>query len=261
MTLKISIHTRDSERWVTLKHGKVEGAGQHVKIDGSGNVVAGLGGKKLNLSKGAHQQPSQAQPPTQKQARAKKEQPFRMIAPPDHQSPGELQDYTRALKKQPMAHIERQIRNNTFETAAICDENGRALAVVTQGNKGSIDFQESHLPLMKDATLTHNHPGSASFSVTDLLLCSAGDLAEMRAVGNGVTYSVKRPVDGWPARSEINRVKEGYNQQLRAHFVPRISAGEISPEQASEEHAHLLIEKLSNFFGMSYTRTREHEHS
>ena len=49
MQLRISVHTRDSERWITLNGG--EGKGTHVKVDGSGNVVAGLGGKQLTSRK------------------------------------------------------------------------------------------------------------------------------------------------------------------------------------------------------------------
>jgi len=62
---KIRIHVHDdAEKWITLKKGE-EGKGVHVKIDGQGNVVAGLGGKKLQLGKKGSAQPKPPGAPAQ----------------------------------------------------------------------------------------------------------------------------------------------------------------------------------------------------
>lgn len=69
---KIRVHVHDdAEKWITLKKGE-EGKGVHVKIDGQGNVVAGLGGKKLHLSKKGSEQPKPEAPAQPKPPEAPK---------------------------------------------------------------------------------------------------------------------------------------------------------------------------------------------
>jgi hypothetical protein len=62
--------------------------------------------------------------------------------------------------------------------------------------------------LLKDATLTHNHPFPATFSPADLDAASKFDLAEVRAVtryedGGVYVFSMERPEGGWPTDFDI----------------------------------------------------------
>lgn len=58
-----------------------------------------------------------------------------------------------------------------------------------------------------DGLYTHNHPSGAPPSIDDLLVAKRADVKELRAVadGDGFTWVVKRPAEGWPDVAEIRR--------------------------------------------------------
>lgn len=86
--------------------------------------------------------------------------------------------------------FEDSIRNQSFETAGVYDEDGN-LILKKDGDKNSIYFTEEELMLMrsnKDVVFTHNHPKGYSFSKADIILAYKNNLREMRAVSEGVDH-------------------------------------------------------------------------
>lgn len=292
--IHIHIHrpakVRDAERWVTVHGGG--GEGHPVKIDGQGNVVGGMGGKSVQLSRAASKTTQLEQPAKPQQApqapqagnatpksepvastapgqapatktaparktAAKKEVPFRMVMPPGYLSPGKLQEYTRDLAKMPREHMERNVRNNTFETAAVYDAKGKTIGVISQGVKNAVTLPERLIPKMKDSTFTHNHPSNSALGLADLTTAIAADCAEMRAVGPTATYSVKRPPGGWP---DVRDFKMAYSREkdiLQGHYEPLVQTGKMGPQEAWHQHSHEAMARACQQLGIPYERKYE----
>lgn len=88
---------------------------------------------------------------------------------------------------------------------------------------------------MKDAILTHNHPGGwrysendimhigNSFSVEDIMLAVSQDISEIRAVTPLYTFSMKRPEKGWgidwqEVKKEYTNAKNSIDRYMQDYF-------------------------------------------
>ena len=122
---------------------------------------------------------------------------------------------------------------------------------------------------MKDAILTHNHPGGwaydendirrigNSFSLADFVLAIKGDLKEMRAVTPNYTFSIKRPEKGWEISAyKLEKIYEQENNKLKIEFSKRISDGELTSVRAITTHYHILNKKLSKLFNWEYEKLK-----
>lgn len=123
------------------------------------------------------------------------------------------------------------------------------------GDESSVIIPSSHYTILKDATVTHNHPRGFSFSSRDLSTAADLDLAEIRAVGvaQPFTYSLKRPLSGWP-----NNLRERYLAMLRpvkAELTERTFRGELTPKQAAQLEAHEVMTRLAAESNLKYERT------
>lgn len=98
-------------------------------------------------------------------------------------------DRTSILGK-PLDLVESVIRDQTFESAAVYKTNGEQ-TLYKNGKKTQVEFTRVELEAAKGQIMTHNHPGSGSFSPADLQVMTKYELHEIRAVGNLYTYSVK----------------------------------------------------------------------
>ena len=114
--------------------------------------------------------------------------------------------------------IEQNILNKTknkIENGTIYDKNGNILAEIP-GNANSIKVTKKELELLSENIITHNHPNSSPFSLTDILVGSEGSALEVRAIApdsvyGKVTYYIKpKKGQGWPSKTDINRLHDKY---------------------------------------------------
>jgi hypothetical protein len=101
---------------------------------------------------------------------------------------------------------EESIRGLDFERGIFLRSDGSTLFTVDGGPR-FIQFTPDQCEQMRkagDAILVHNHPRDSTLSDDDILLASAQDLAEIRAVArtSGLVYSIKRPLDGWKVQTK-----------------------------------------------------------
>lgn len=167
---------------------------------------------------------------------------------------------------------EQQIRQNKeFETGVVFDKNGNIL-VDKRGSARHVAFTRDECAKMKDAILTHNHPGGwkyaenklgrvgNSFSGDDIVLAIAYNLEEIRAVTPLYTFSMKRPKDGWginwkKARESFASAKSSVNKYMNAYF-DKVGRDVENHERANAIFYHLVNRKLAKKYGWEYTKTK-----
>lgn len=153
--------------------------------------------------------------------------------------------------------IEDKIRNQNYETAAVVDKDGNVL-VNKDGGQRSVGFTPMECAMMKDNTLTHNHPRSSMFSEEDISCFVANDMLEMRATTReGTTFSVKRGegydrIRGAEFFSDFGKSTRqaratAQNELDKKGFAEKILRGEITAEYANKEFGKVVTRELTSF--------------
>lgn len=168
---------------------------------------------------------------------------------------------------------EQQIRlNKDFETGVVFDKDGNIL-VDKRGSARHVAFTKDECARMKDAILTHNHPGGwkfdenrlgrvgNSFSADDIVMAIAYDLEEIRAVTPLYTFSMKRPKDGWginwkEARKSFASAKSSVDKYMNAYF-DKVGREVENYARANAICYHLVNRKLAKKYGWEYTKTKD----
>lgn len=181
-----------------------------------------------------------------------------------------------------LAKTESKVRTLGTERIYAFDKNGKEIAHSTKGTKSSTSLPAN--VSIKDAILTHNHPGAGlnkstiagsigrSFSGTDIATTIRGNAAEMRAVTGTYTYSIKRPKNGWgisdakqaqkignSIHNKMNRLYRSYKQKAeKAYYDGKISFVQLraTRERADVLSAHKALQETAKKYGWNYTRKR-----
>lgn len=153
--------------------------------------------------------------------------------------------------------IEDKIRNQNYETAAIIDKDGNVL-LNKDGGQRQVGFTPLEGKLMKDNTLTHNHPSSSMFSEEDISCFVANEMQEIRATTReGVTFSVKRGEGYSRADGTVFLLEYQINAGLARNtaqteldargFADKIMRGEMSHAEANKEFGKVVTRELKAF--------------
>ena len=147
---------------------------------------------------------------------------------------------------------------------------------VSQTFKG-IQFTDEQLSQMHGAVLTHNHPdgwnwpasspkaAGTSLSILDVGLAVKNDLAEIRSVSRGATFSLRPGPDGWKANfEELSLTSYRASQDVYGEFYARWRDG-YEPWGRSKSHrwdmmvalhADEVVSRLADHYGWEYTVER-----
>lgn len=153
--------------------------------------------------------------------------------------------------------IEDKIRNQNYETAAIIDKDGNVL-LNKDGGQRQVGFTPLEGKLMKDNTLTHNHPSSSMFSEEDISCFVRNEMQEIRATTReGVTFSVKRGEGYSRADGTVFLLEYQINAGLARNtaqteldargFADKIMRGEMSHAEANKEFGKVVTRELKAF--------------
>ena len=157
-----------------------------------------------------------------------------------------------------IASVENQIRNGTTERLYVFSQNGTLLGE-QQGGETNVQS----IPNSENAIVTHNHPVNPSaydyppsLSVGDINTALSQGVAEIRAVGEGYTYSMKfdpaiRSDRRWANdfQARIAEVRLDVGDSLRERGVSRT--------QFRAEIDHLTWEQMAKEYPqIQYKRTR-----
>lgn len=162
-------------------------------------------------------------------------------------------DISTAARKQAV-QLEEQIRKDRLETGAFIDKKG-AVILQRQGEADSVGFPISEFPRLRGTTFTHNHPGNGTFSLQDVSLASQIGLAELRAVGPTLRYTMSAD-KAWPSGDMISSLVDQSQKQALKRVAGMINRGEIEREFAQAESEHQFWTVLSSKAGLKYTRER-----
>jgi hypothetical protein len=162
-----------------------------------------------------------------------------------------------------IAEVERAIRNQPVEWAYVFDQNGNQI-VRRRGTRRTLFFGTSEVPLLKDATVVHNHPiddetpaEAMTFSSLDIVFAIRHDLAESRVVAGDWRFTVQRPADGWPVDEDV--VLAVYNELLLGvndEFVVAIAEGRITERERRARLYDETIRRIAGWGQFTYHRAR-----
>lgn len=155
---------------------------------------------------------------------------------------------------QAIHNAEDQIRHQNYETAVVIDKDGNEV-MKKDGGQNSVGFSPMECFMLRNNTLTHNHPRSSMFSMEDTLCFVKNELEEIRATNReGVTYSIKRG-EGYSKGKGMAFVTEYDGRYKKAinyaqndldsrGFREKIMSGEITQAQANKEFTRVVANRM-----------------
>lgn len=160
-------------------------------------------------------------------------------------------------RMQSIHNVEDRIRSQNYESAAIIDKDGNEL-LFKDGSRSQVGFTPMECAMMKDNTLTHNHPRSSMFSDEDIKCFVKNEMEEIRATTReGMTFSVKRGEGYSKADGQVFLLEYQINSGLaRATaqseldargFAEKIMRGEMSHTEANKEFGKVVTRELTTF--------------
>lgn len=167
--------------------------------------------------------------------------------------------------------IEKEIRNNKFETMVVVDKKGNEILNL-KGDKDSVKADQKDIEkITKGSIITHNHPSALnfpeksmrrigqSFSTNDIMTASKFDTKEMRAVTPNYTFIMKPGKNGWPSGAKITKTYNEIHEKLRIDLSNRIEKGITTINKAQTIHWHTVNKMAAEKLGMKYTKIRNNE--
>lgn len=175
-----------------------------------------------------------------------------------------------SIQEKVVYYHESKIRNLPYEQAVAVDVNGKVV-VNAKGGEDYVSFtrQEVQAMMGKDVILTHNHPTpkgyppehpvskGIGFSDADCAFACGIQAKEIRAVTRDYNHSLKPPENDWDQNFWDRKVEPAYRKserQVYRELMVKIYTNRISPEQASADYAHLVMQYTAEKTGMKYTR-------
>lgn len=163
----------------------------------------------------------------------------------------------RRAGKNTLEGVEASIRNNSYESAAIFDENGNLLLRKTGGDH-EVRFSKAETALLKDSVFTHNHTGTTDavsvFSKADINLTTKYGLKEMRAVTSDTTYTLTKVAN----KRSKSKFAEDYGDAMRREGQ-RLSLSVTSNKALSQKLSSFCSNWLKNNsskYGYIYKESR-----
>jgi hypothetical protein len=165
-----------------------------------------------------------------------------------------------------IAQAEARIRHRRYEVAHVFDQRGRQL-FRQEGDPDAVRFDAADLPLLKDATLLHNHPPhrqyrpddlryeGGSFSRSDLDLAVLHDLAALRVVTTSRRHIVVRPRGGWPVDAHtMVAIYLEVEAAVRREFALAVDTGQMTDAETAGALTDEVVERVARTSGLAYQR-------
>jgi hypothetical protein len=127
-----------------------------------------------------------------------------------------------------------------FERVLIRDQQRRGLErvgiiapsgdmiLLREGSASVVEFARAELAMLRDATITHNHPKGTSLSPEDVRLAIRGGAKEIRAVGHAYGYRIA-PRGAWPSEADVGGWMATAETEVRQRFQAAIQAAAQDP--------------------------------
>lgn len=188
---------------------------------------------------------------SQPQRRRKSTRPA-SSGPPPTPTPAQLT----ATREAALVAQEASIASQPIEHAFAVAADG-SVVLRKSGGKSSVSFTAAEVTLLKDAHMTHNHPGGTwGFSPEDGRFALGADMAEIRAVTTIRLSSLRRPPGGWQrTQAELNQALRVADAAVTQLFQAQISAGTMTVADAQRYHYHEVWTRVAHALGWDYSST------
>lgn len=168
-----------------------------------------------------------------------------------------------------VSDFENQHRDRKTERVAVFDVNGKMVNKSTSGTRNRTRIRGA---IPENSVITHNHPSSvrgdstrygSSLSGPDGIAAIRTNAAEVRAVSGNHTYSLRRPVKGWPInakqyQSEWHAAKAKHEKSLRNYINQAKDKNDRIRriQRANTLMSHMATRDVAKKYGIPYTRLK-----
>ena len=173
-------------------------------------------------------------------------------------------------QRETVLRVEAASQNLRNEQITVIDGNGN-VAFQSSGGQDRVDIPDSKAYLLKDAVVTHNHPGNmyenlpnrgglagrvgSPLSIADVVTSVRNDSKEIRArTRGGYIYSLKRPAGGWKVGSLSTLQRKMRTYQM--DFIGDNIASDNDLARINVVAQHVALKKIAKEYGLSYTRRK-----
>lgn len=154
---------------------------------------------------------------------------------------------------QSILDTEKAIRSNATESAYVFDRGG-SLRFTTRGETARVGFTRSQVGQLRDAIVTHNHPGpDLSLSVEDVKTAATYRAREIRAVTSKAVYSLQAPAAGWDARYWTEVLQPSLDKHIAA-VSAELRQTVYTAAERRQVINHEVWTRVSQETGLAYRR-------
>lgn len=175
---------------------------------------------------------------------------------------GDLQEFGYDLEKN-IQSTEEEIRKLSKERAYLYNDSGEVIWK-NDGNSNSVDLSDAaRRNLLKDNVLTHNHPGSTSFSHADIDVMLRNKMKEIRAIGKNDNLVRAKLRDGFTEGEVAKYIKDNIKDienEVKDFLWGSIKDGLIPNDMAAIEHWNEVWNRVAARTGLDYERVLSKEY-
>lgn len=150
--------------------------------------------------------------------------------------------------------IENQIRIDINETGAFVARDG-SVVIKKTGAPSNVAFSSSELFGTQGTLFTHNHPDDRTFSREDVVAAVKSQLAELRAVGPTLRYSMSAR-GNWPPIAALRRAIASAVPIAIQETSQLVKLGQLHPQWIDHEVDHQLWCAVSRTLSLQYVREK-----
>lgn len=149
------------------------------------------------------------------------------------------------------------ISTNTFETAVVYDTNGVEL-LRKEGVLNEVEFTDEECLLLKNTIVTHNHPGDAGFSPSDIYMAKKHNIQELRATGLRGIYVLRRSenLHLMPKEEDFSEEYLNMMNEITKKYLSKIKNGELTKYEANYKILDTVLAKLNKKYQLGITFQR-----
>ncbi|MCX7047809.1 MAG: hypothetical protein NTX50_20280 [Candidatus Sumerlaeota bacterium] len=161
-------------------------------------------------------------------------------------------------------NAEREYVGRKNEWGRVLRADGRAMMHDREGDESSVPFYDKAIRKMAldgDITLFHTHITGNSFSLDDLKLASAANLARMITTGKNyagevIRHEIIRPAKGWPDESKWKTAYDLQYSRVKKQLYEAYKEGRITWNEYNKRWPHEVILGLEKIFKFRYAFSR-----
>ena len=166
--------------------------------------------------------------------------------------------YNQVDNGQTLSDVESATREADVEYLSAFDTDMNKIAELTDNSTNSVSLPVQFYDYYRKnngSVMTHNHPGSRSFSEADFDVAIAYNVNEMRVSSRKYTYILKPGDDGWPSFADLSKSYKEIEDRVYSEYEALVRSGKMkNGDDVDIAARHDVNQAVANEFGLIYTR-------